>query len=189
MVLGYTADGRLRVCAQPSYLAYVRAAANIHEIQGAWARVQRADHEYVDSVQSLCLSDDAQVVLRWALSRPSHSAEPGTALRLLAHGPSGLLLDLMSELIALVVDGSHGEEVRAAIASAGVKISTPPLLRSIKSLLAGSVLTVQQHIRLAEFLTNLGAARPLRVLVEHMLASDNSLIRSAGQRTQTSPEV
>lgn len=187
VVMGYGRDGRLRVCAQPSYVSYVRSAGDINEIQEAWARVHRADREYVEATESLFMSHDARGVLRWALSRHPDSAEPGVALRALAHAPSGLVIDLMSELVALVVDGSREEEVHAVVNSVGVKISAPVLLRSIESLMARTVLTLQQYVRLAEFLISLGATRPLRVLIDKMLESGDPEIRTAGMRIQAYP--
>lgn len=99
------------------------------------ARLHNADREYVESKESLYSSGDAHVVLRWALRQAPRSPQPGVALRALARGPSGLVLDLMSELIQMVVDDNHQEEVRDVITSVGTKVAAPALQRSVESLL------------------------------------------------------
>jgi hypothetical protein len=184
VVLGYAHDGRLHLSAQPSYVAYVQSARDIHSVQQAWARLHGADREYVESKESLYSSGDAHVVLRWALRQAPRSSQPGVALRALAGGPSGLVLDLMSELMQMVIDDNHLDEVRGVIMSVGIKVAAPALQRSVESLLDAANLGVEQYLRLAELLSRLGAARSLDTVTESMLESERASVREAGRRFQ-----
>ena len=186
VVMGYNRNGALRLCSAPGYVTYVRSAADIDAAREMLARVSRADRAYMESVEAFYDSDDAQVNLRWALSRPWRSAEPSMALRLLARAPSGVVLDLMGDLVGLVVEGGLEEEVHKVMASAGIKITEPTLRRSIESLLEDTELSLQQYMRLADFLHGLRAERPLQILAGKMLTSDDSAIRAAGKSMQES---
>lgn len=181
VAMSYLRDGRLVVSARPSDVALVRSAADIQTTMDAWARLCRADEEYTKAVHSLVTSEDVMAVLRWALSRSQLSSEPGVALRALAGAASGMLLEVMDDVVSLVVEGNHPDEARRAIAAVGPRATTPVLVRVVDSLLADTELNVQEYSRLAETLRDLGAERPLDKVIDAMLGSGDPGVRAAGK--------
>jgi hypothetical protein len=184
VAIGYRRDGRLVISARPSDIALVRAAVDIQGTMNEWARLRRADEEYTRAKDSMTTSDDAEVVLRWALSRSRLSPEPGVALRALANAPSSLLLELIDEVVRLVVEDNHSDEARRAIAVMP-RVSTPTLLRVLAPMLAESQLNVQEYYRLAELLDNIGADQALDKVINTMLTAEDPNVREAGEALRT----
>jgi hypothetical protein len=171
VVLGTRKDGVVRLCSQPSYLAFVEEALEPRRAAELWVSARRADESYVAALDDLLASGDGLAVLRWQLATPGSLPYVGAALRLLAVAPRGVRLELVGELVGLVVTGSHVYEVSAVLGSVGLRLLSPVLRRVVDALTAGGSLTAGQYQGLVELLRDLGAADLVELTIEAMRAS------------------
>ncbi|MFB9237325.1 hypothetical protein ACFFWC_17490 [Plantactinospora siamensis] len=117
VVLGRTADGRLRLAGRPAFVALVRSAADPAAALDAWSRIRAADEAYAEACHNLFSGPDAAAVLCWALDQPAGSPQLGFALRALRDAPTELKLGFVDELLRVSTEGTPPSAVRQVLSS------------------------------------------------------------------------
>jgi imidazolonepropionase-like amidohydrolase len=102
------------------------------------------------------------------------------------HAPSALVAEFMPDLIQLVAQGRHVDEIRGLM---GARQSTDEsnLMRAVDAALNATTPTLVHFQHLATFLKSLNARMPFQKVVDLMLSSGDAAIRAAGENYRQPP--
>jgi hypothetical protein len=131
VVMGYTADGRMRLAARPADVRYAKAARDPGSGLAAVERVRATDADVRQAVKSLTASPDGPPAVAWALSTPFWRS---AMLRALTAAPTRLRLLFVDDLLELAIAADDRDAALAALVLASIPPgqlvpALPPLVR------------------------------------------------------------
>jgi hypothetical protein len=131
VVMGYTADGRIRLAARPADVRYARAARDPGGGLAAVERVRATDADVRQAVKSLTTSPDGPPAVAWALATPFWRS---AMLRALTAAPTRLRLLFVDDLLDLAIEADDRDAALAALVLASIPPgqlvpALPPLVR------------------------------------------------------------
>jgi hypothetical protein len=162
VVMGYTADGRIRFAARPADVRYAKAARDPGGGLAAVERVRATDADVRQAVKSLTTSPDGPPAVAWALSTPFWRS---AMLRALTAAPTRLRLLFVDDLLDLAIAADDRDAALAALVLASIPPGqlVPALPPRVRARLAD--LDDARSRRLVRLLTAAGATAALDLLL------------------------